>query len=398
MYSIEWYLGDTGFMGGAIMAEPEMTRNQFLCGGSCFAAGAILSGMMAPECAHCEEQQCPSGTATAEDNKQNVSKCPGMSLRPYQLLCAVCSLGEEGSGPEDKKLKGIREKLGNSPDMPITLRCNMREVFGFQTSGPEEDTAEGADFNKRRDLDILLRLNVPPGVTLSARILFNRLLDRITTVSGICDYEAATSDGWKGCPKAKSGRYEKAREKAAEAIIPPRSEEEKAGQKKASLEAMYQAKTTGMAVKPHLLLCAVCQYGGGSRPPFKPDNLPELIQLILKEPDALITMTEGAPWMMCGPCPAHAPELNACVNVQGSGGLTNQLRDLRTLQILGLTFGSTMKAKDLYERVFERIPSTLAVCRFESPEPSVWWDSCGARETNNTDYEKGRDELMKEFG
>jgi hypothetical protein len=381
-----------------MMAKPEMTRSQFLRGGSCSAAGAILGGMTAPKCARCEEHERPNATPNAEGNEQNAPKDPGMSLRPYQLLCSVCSRDEQGSGPEDAKLKAILENVRNSPDMPITLTCNMRAVFGFQTSRSEEDSPEGADFNKRRDLDILLRLNLPPGVTLSARILFNRLLDRITTVYGICDYESVTSDAWKGCPKARSGRYEKAREKGIKAIIPPRSEKEMAREKKASLEAMHKARTTGVAVKPHLLLCAVCQYGGGTRPPFKPDNLPELLQLILKEPDTLITMAEGAPRTTCGPCPNWAPDLNACVNVKGSGGLTNQLRDLRTLQILGLTFGSTIKAKDLYGRVFERIPSTLAVCRFEAPTPSVWWDACGARETNNKNYEKGREELMKEFG
>ena len=379
------------------MAERVMTRSEFLRGGSTLAAGAVFGSMIVPECAHCDEQQCPSGTATAEGSKQNVSKCAGMPLRPYQLLCALCSLGEEGSGPKDEKLTELLDAVQKNPEMPITLRCNMREVFGFQTSGPEEDTPEGADFNKRRDLDILLRLNLPPGVTLSAKILFNRLLDRIKTVSGICAYDAVTSGAWKGCAKAKSGFYEKAREKGATAIIPPRDEEEMARDKKESMADMYKAKTTGIAVKPHLLLCAVCQYGNGTRPPFKPDNLPELIQLVLKEPDTLITMAEGAPWLMCGPCPNRAPELNACVNVKGSGGLTNQLRDLRTLQLLGLTFGATMKGKELYKRVFERIPSTLAVCRFESPQPSVWWDGHGAWMTNSKGYEKGRKELMKEF-
>jgi len=379
------------------MAERVMTRSEFLRGGSTVAAGAVLGGMIAPECAHCEEQQCPSGTATAEGNRQNAAECPALSLRPCQLLCAVCSLGEDGSGLRDEKLKGILENVRKTPDMPITLTCNMREVFGFQTSGPEEDTPEGADFNKRRDLDVLLRLNLPPGVTLSARILFNRLLERVKTVSGICAYDVVTSDAWKGCAKAKSGRYEKALGKGIKAIIPPRSEEEMTRDKEESMADMYKAKRAGIAVKPHLLLCAVCQYGNGTRPPFKPDNLPELIQLILKEPDTLITMAEGAPWMMCGPCPNRAPELNACVNVKGSGGLTNQLRDLRTLQLLGLTFGATMKAKELYRRVFERIPSTLAVCRFESPQPSVWWDGHGAWTTNSKGYEKGRKELMKEF-
>ena len=112
-----------------------MTRSEFLRGSSTVAAGAVLGGMIAPECAHCEEQQCPSATATAEGNKQNAPKCPGMSLRPYQLLCAVCSLGEDASGPKDEKLKGILEKVRKSPDMPITWRCNMREVLGFRASG-----------------------------------------------------------------------------------------------------------------------------------------------------------------------------------------------------------------------------------------------------------------------
>ena len=378
------------------MAEPEMTRSQFLRGGSCLAAGAILGGMTAPECARCDEQKRPNGPPTGEGNRQNVPDYPGMTLRPYQLLCAVCSLGEEASAPKDEKLDGLLEAVEKSPDIPITLRCNAGDIFAYQDPGTQGDTPEGAEFNRRRDLDVLQRLNVPPGVALTARILLNRLLERITTVSGICDYDTITSDAWKGCPKARSGRYEKAREKGIKAIIPPRSEEEMAREKEASLEAMYEAEA--ITIRPHILVCAVCQYGGGTRPPFKPDNLPEFIQHILKDPNTLVRMAEAADWMMCAPCPNRAPELNACVNVQGSGGLTNQLRDLRTLQKLGLTYGSTIKAGDLFKLVFERIPSTLEICRFDSPTPSVWWDPCGARTTNNENYEKGRQELMTEFG
>jgi len=321
----------------------------------------------------------------------------GLALRPYQALCAVCSLGEEDSATKDERLKEILEAVRNNPEMPITLRCNVGDVFLFQDPGTEDDTPEGYEYNRRRDLDILLKLNLVPGVTVTARILFNRLLDRITTVSGICGYDTVTSDSWKGCPKADSGCYEKAREKGIAAIIPPRSEKELEREKKESLDAMYKAKTTGIKTRPHILLCAVCQFGGGKRPPYKPDNLPELIQLIRQEPDTMITMAEGADWMMCAPCPARAPELNACVNVKGSGGLTNQLRDLRTLQKLGLTYGSTMNARELYKLIFERIPSTVDICRFDSPNPSVWRDGCGDRTTNSENYEKGREMLMKEF-
>ena len=321
-----------------------------------------------------------------------------MTLRPYQALCAACSLGEDDSAPKDEKLKEILDAVRESPDMPITLRCDVGDVFLFQDPGTQDDTPEGAEFNRRRDLDILLKLNLVPGVTVTARILFNRLLDRIETVSGICGYDTVTSDAWKGCPKAKSGCYEKAREKGITAIISPRNEAELEREKKESLEAMYEAKTTGIKSRPHILVCAVCQYGGGTRPPFKPDNLPELIQLIRQEPDTLITMAECADWMMCGPCPSRGPELNAFVNVKGSGGLTNQLRDLRTLQKLGLTYGSTMNARELYRLIFERIPSTVDICRLDSPTPSVWWDGCGSRTTNAENYARGREMLMKEFG
>jgi hypothetical protein len=168
-------------------------------------------------------------------------------------------------------------------------------------------------------------------------------------------------------------------------------------EKKDSLKVMYEARSSGIRVRPHILICSICQYGAGVRPPFKEDNLPELLQLVLKEPETLIVLAEGADWMMCAPCPNRVPKLNACVNVKGSGGLTNQLRDLRTLQKLGLTYGAKMRAKDLYRLIIERIPSTLDICRFESPNPSVWWDDCGARTTNNENYEKGREILMREF-
>ena len=328
---------------------------------------------------------------------EEVRGCPSITIRPYQALCAVCSIGKGSSEPKDEKMKRLLDAVRKNSDAPVTLRCNVGDVFTFQDPGTEDDTPEGAEFNRRRDLEILQRLNFIPGVTVTARILFNRLLDRIETVSGICGYDATTSDVWKGCPMAKSGNYERGRKMGITSIIAPRSMEELEKEKKESLEAMYGARKTGIRVRPHILVCAVCQYGSGVRPPYREDNLPELLQLVLKEPDTLITMAEGADWMMCAPCPNRAPELNACVNIKGSGGLTNQLRDLRTLQKLGLTYGATMRAGELYKLIFERIPSTLDICRFESPSPSVWWDDCGARTTNNESYEKGREMLMREF-
>jgi len=317
-----------------------------------------------------------------------------VTLRPYRLLCAVCSLGDGES--TDEKSAEILQAVRENPDLPITLACNAGDVFVYQDSGTTDDTPEGAEFNVKRDLEILHKLNLFPGATLPARIIFDRLLEMIEDLSGICCFPSVTSADWQGCPKADCESYKKGREKGIDAVIPPRDADEMKKDKEESLDAMYAAD--GICVRPHILLCAVCQYGGGLRPPFPDDNLPELIQLILKDPDTLITMAPYADWMMCAPCPSRSPELNACVNNKGSGGLPNQMRDLRVLQKLGLTYGSTLKARDLYQLIFGRIPGTLEICRIEQPKPSVWYTGCGSATTNSEGYDKGRKLLMDAFG
>jgi len=345
---------------------------------------------------------------------------PSLMLRPYQLLCVHCAIGEEENGGKgDEKLKPIQEAIRRNPDIPITLVCNVGDVFAYQNPGLEDDRHGNADFNRKRDLEVLQRLDLPPGTTLPARIILHRLWDRIETVAGICSSRESAPEGWKGCSKAKSGFYEKGRElclsfavpdcgsrlgfsevdlpKAKNALIVPRTKEERAEAKRRSLEAMEHAEA--IAVRPHILLCAVCQYGSGAEPGGPQDNLPEMLQFVLKNPDAKIKMAESADWMMCAPCPSWTKQ-NACVHVKGHGGLANQLRDVRVLQRLGLQHGDVVNARELYRRIFERIPSTTLVCRISEgvQEPSVWDDGCGQRTVSNPNYDKGREMLMKEFG
>jgi hypothetical protein len=286
----------------------------------------------------------------------------------------------------------LLRRVAASPDIPVTLRCNAGDVFAYQDPGTGQDTPEGAEFNMKRDLEILQRIDIAPGTTLPARIVFHRILDRISSVSGICGHPDPASDAWRGCPVAGTGRYEAAVERGIASIVPPRNDPEMKRDKELSIAAMIAAEAK--RVRPHILLCAMCQYGGGTRPPFPEDNLPELVQLILEKPDLLIEMAPGADWMMCAPCPNRAPGSGSCVNVKGSGGLTNQLRDLRTLQKLGMQYGSRRKAAPLFRLIFDRIPTTLDICRLDSPVPSVWWDGCGARTVGNENYEKGMRMLL----
>ena len=334
-------------------------------------------------------------------------------LRPYQLLCTICSLGEEGKGSLKKyeKYKKIQDAVRKNPDIPITLVCNAGPLYTYQDSGTKEDTPEGEEFNRKRDLDVLQILDLALGCTLPARALFTTLLKGVSTVSGICGYNTVTGEAWKGCPEAVSGNYERGYEKAikttwysklSNVLVTPRTEEEMAQEKKKSLQELYSASV--VTIRPHILVCAVCQYGAGLRPPFKEDNLPELLELILnRNTDILIKMTHGADWMMCAPCPGRNPELNSCTHVLGSGELDSQKRDLDLLQKLGMKFGSTMKARELYRLIFERITTTHGIpdiCLRYNNMPSIWWDDCSGhlyQANPQAKYIKGKRELMQKL-
>jgi hypothetical protein len=56
-----------------------------------------------------------------------------------------------------------------------------------------------------------------------------------------------------------------------------------------------------------------------------------------------------------------------------------------------------MNAMALYRLIFKMILNTIDICRFDSPNPSVWWDGCGARMEGNEHYERGREMLIRGF-
>lgn len=340
----------------------------------------------------------------------------GISLRPYQLLCAICAIGEGNVDSFCEKIKAIKD----DPDIPVTLISNAGDIFAYQDPGDKDDTKESAEFNRKRDLEILQRIDLQPGATLPARVILHRIWDRIENLEGICTCDDKTLKNCESCPKANSGHYEKGRElsllyatpgwnsqlyfskadlpKAKNCFLIPRTREERMEEKRKSLEAMYNAEA--IDVRPHILMCAICQYGDGAKPPFDTDNLPEMLQHILKNPDAKIRMAEAADWMMCAPCPSMNKH-NACINVKGHAGLTSQLRDVRVLQRLELNYGDTINAQELYKRIFIRIPSSALVCGNISKgvqEPSVWDDECGHHSQSLASYAKGRELLIKEFG
>lgn len=319
-------------------------------------------------------------------------------VRPYSLLCLFCSLGAEMPGARGEAVAALRQAVQAEPDRPLALQCQAEDVYAYQHPGGADDTPEGAEYNRKRDLDVLQRLDLAPGSILPARTVLYRVLKAIPTVRGLCAYDEP-STAWPGCERGQAGYYEQGVAAGIGALVPPRDPEECAREKLASVAEME--REVELRIRPHVIMCAVCNYGKTyERPtPLDADNIVEFIAIIRRNPQVPVRLVPGADWMICASCPQRVPELNACVNVAGSGGLSNEKRDLDLLQVLGLKYYTVMPGGELLRLIFDRVPSTAPICHRDNPPLSVWWDGCG--ESNlvqgNEGYEKGRELLQAEL-
>lgn len=321
------------------------------------------------------------------------------SVRPYKLACLFCRAGAQTLHPTQAGVAELAESIRQIPDQPLMLRCNLGDLCAYQNCGTAEDTPEGADFNRKRDADLLQWLDVPPGTILPARLLLKRLLLRLPTVAGVCGYARVTGPAWMGCSKAFSGDYERGRELGIEAVIPGRPAAEMVAEKERSLRDIGQSGP--IPIRPHLLFCAICQYGKGDRPPFAEDNLPELLQLASDPGCKLqVELVTGATWAVCASCP-HFTLSGCCVTGRLSGAaMYNEAKDLNVLQAMGLTYGTVMGVRDMFRLMLERVPTTDGVCALNLvplPPHSVWLDACHKMSFPGP-YEQGRDALLKVFG
>ena len=307
-------------------------------------------------------------------------------VRPYELMCAVCSLGRDSGGPaargnksdttggaQAKATAALLQAVGSEPGTPLRLVANVDSVYAYQNPGRGADTPEGELFNEKRDLDILQRLGLAPGDVRPARELFRRLLEAIPSSRDICGYGAATSQAWRGCARADSGEYERGCALGLQAIVSPRPDPEKAAAKEQSAPALYE--TRPLHLRPHHLMCMACFHGGRQDlAPIAEDNLFEAIDAIQRDPDLPVTLVRGC-CMICPPCPQYDPASNLCVSPHAMS-LRDQKKDLDVLQRLGLEYGDTLPARELYARLFAAVKETTQVCGYgdgvaRSPEWSV---------------------------
>jgi hypothetical protein len=260
----------------------------------------------------------------------------------------------------------------------MKLVSNADEIVYFRNICPENyarmDTQEV--FNRKRDLDVLQRLGLAPGDTRRARYLYELLFERIETPQSICAYDTT---GWEGCPHASSGAYERIRVKGWSAIVHKRSDEEKNEYRKTSVAEIYAGER--LYIRSHHLMCMACSYSGGKlNAPRPEDTIYEAILRIQENPDIEITLLEGC-CTLCDPCDGYDPKTHRCVH--GGGLIRDYKKDLDVFQKLGLMPGATMKARELFALLFERIPSTKDVCAYgDGVLTSNEWRICGGSEGN----------------
>ena len=302
-----------------------------------------------------------------------------LEIRPCHLLCTVCTLGDvECPLLAKDRIERILHRINGNPTLRIKLVSNADEIVYFRNICPENyarmDTQEV--FNRKRDLDVLQRLGLAPGDTRRARYLYELLFERIETPQSICAYDTA---GWEGCPYASSGAYEKIRVKGWSAIMRKRSDEEKNEYRKTSVAEIYTGER--LYIRSHHLMCMACSYNGGKLNAQRPeDTIYEAILRIQENPDIEITLVEGC-CTLCDPCDGYDPKTHRCVH--GGGLIRDYKKDLDVFQKLGLMPGATMKARELFALLFERIPSTKDVCAYgDGVLTSNEWGICGGSEGN----------------
>lgn len=276
------------------------------------------------------------------------------TCRPSDLLCALCATGAGGaagvarSPRHARALRRLLAQARGEPTVPVSLRCAVDSVFSYQN--PRRPADEDPEVGSRRDLSVLQRMGLVPGDTRPAIELFRTALESIATAREVCH---------PGCPHATAGYYEKVRATGVSAVVRGRPEAQMARAKEESVAAMRAADL--LSIRPHHLMCMACFHGGRETlAPIAEDNLFEAVDIIQRRPDVPVTLAKGC-CMICPPCPSYQPRTNRCIGDIGMS-LRDEKKDLDVLALLGLSYGDTLPARELYRLLFERVASTVPVC------------------------------------
>ena len=305
--------------------------------------------------------------------KTNLNK--SIPIRPYKLMCLMCAQGGDLAHMPGREIIGrLSRAIMCAPNRPIQLLCHADGIFNYQNRRQVEPGPGSPLLNEKRDLDILQLLGLVPGDTRPARDLLRRTIDKIKTARNLCGGTRAGT--WRGCPRARTGRYERGIAAGIGALISQRPADEKARAKTDSVRAILA--TACLEIRPHHLLCMGCFHRGRNTvEPIVEDNLAEAITVMQRKPDIPVTLVRGC-CMICPPCSSYDTRHNICVGGI-SMSLRDQKRDLDVLRRLNLNYGDTLPARVLMRRLFKAFKARRELCGFgdnivRAPE----WSICGA--------------------
>jgi len=339
-----------------------------------------------------------------------------IKIRAHHLLCAICaSTGCEDTPAGDDIVRDITSALKSDPFTTVRVTADIDIVRAHY-----DDVYLGcpvdSDFVRRqddyadrmKDLELLRILGIRPNTELPAIELLRLLFEKLHSLKGICFHKDHIHPDWPECPHARKDMFQQVRDdgiddyfsldrcnilaekllgKGPYSLLPIRSRAEMVEAKRTSCERIAGADR--LFIRPHHLMCILCSCGlGALDSPLEVDNLQELMLKMQKSPDIPVTLVEGC-CMVCDPCPAYHPEKNICLWMYTK----DQLKDLRVLHKLGLKPGSTLKARDLIDRLFTAIDSPDIICGSNAMnDSSPTWRSCSA--SNSGAYEKIRSKLF----
>ncbi len=249
------------------------------------------------------------------------------------------------------------------------------DEIGARTESFDKQTP----IDRRKDLDVLQRLGLCYGDIRTARDLFYRISVEIPNLEGICKYIENCYGTWSECVLARKAHYIEGNYP----LLQAQSEEKMAKAKSASCEALLKADH--IYIRAHHLLCIVCYIGNEKNDvPLPEDNLYETWMKMRENPDIKVTIVEGpGKCCICPPCHSYIPERGICV---AACHLRDRKKDLDTCVAIGITPGDTLTAKELYERIYKKIPHVTSICSYEKTT-NYEWQGCGG--ANIGRYETG---------
>ena len=325
-----------------------------------------------------------------------------LAVRAHHLLCAVCARGGCPKPPPGRQIiNRLLKTIWQYPYAELKIAADADVVRGHYSAAwgkgeantsrrlPANFRERSADYDgRRKDLEVLRRLGIPPNSVLPAYWAYRLLFLRAPSLEGICRTSSPPSEAWPECPWARKGYYEKIAGEApaglAEqtrlgekldgkgiwAMLRPRTRQDMKHDKQISARSIA-TEAKRLFIRPNHLLCILCT--AQKEDPLIHDNLVELRKRMEADPDIPVTLVEGC-CMVCDPCNVYHPAEHLCY----AAHIKNPLRDLMVLERLGLPPGATLPARELYQLIYDRIGSLREICGWaDETNTAPFWGRCG---------------------